>query len=1162
MSEYSHQRGAFTPMPFDLFISYARRDNAPLKNHGGGHDRPGPVSQLVVQISRDFEQFAGRPLRPFFDTTEIHGMEDWKHRILQGLRESRLLLACLSPSYLASKYCKWEFTEYLNHEVARGFVGEGVAPLYFVEVPGWQDQDFEQRCAEWVADLRRRNQLDLRPWFNEGEHALRHADVQARMEQLKEQIGARIQRGERAEQSLGNVDASNPNFIGRVTELRRLRETVALGKVGVLTAVHGLGGMGKTALAIEYAHAFAHEYGGGRWQVRCEGRDNLAATIATLAPALRIEFTDAEKLDSDLQFQRVLAELHTLANAREPHRCLLLLDNVDQPKLLEPAQSQRLPAADWLHVIATTRLGDSDLFGRHQDRAFLPVDELPEADALALIESFQLGRKFAGDSERGAAVEIVRLLGRFTLAVEAAAVYLGQFAGDVTCAGFLARLKKDGLEGLEGAARETTEGVLHGEKSLAATLRPTLERLQGPEKVALTFGALLPADQIALPWVRALVAQEFPELGRDAEAGYPDPWQSVLRRFLGLRLWQPTAVKDADGDLLIVRMHRLLQELLRTNAGTFAVILEHTMQEHIGARMTFLWEGWVHHEHRWELGPLTACAWQWLDRSGDFGPFLASGVGVLLQHLGDSTESERLQRRSVESMSPDHPRYSSRINNLAQLLMDTNREAEAEPLLRQSLKIDEQVYGPDHQNVANDLNSLAGLLQATDRQAEAEPLIRRALAIVERSNGPDHPNVATCLNTLAQLLEATNRQAEAEPLLRRGLAIVEQSYGPEHPDVGLHLHNLARLLLTMDRHSEAEPLIRRALGIHEQSYGPEHPDVARDLNTLAALLKATKRLDEAEPLLRRALEITEKTLDEKHPHLVTSLNNLAELMYAMNRLAEAEPLLRRALEIVEQNYGPDHRRVAFYLNKLGALLRATGQLEEAESLLRSGLEIDERTYGSEHSSVAMGLNNLAQLLQDMNRLDEAEPLMRRVLAIHEKCYGREHPEVASDLDNLGQLLRARKRLAKAEPLQRRSLKIVEKIYPPDHPEVALHLNNLAALLIDRKRMDEAEPLMRRALAIDEQCYGPDHPDVAMGLNNLVQLLKATDRVPEAEPLMVRTVQILLKFEASSGHRHPYLLTAINDYAGVLTKRGLSRQQVGNRLNKLGREFGISFDGGS
>lgn len=54
---------------------------------------------------------------------------------------------------------------------------EGVAPIYFVEVPGWEDKDFDQRCAEWVAELRRRQHVDLRPWFHEGEQALPETEV-------------------------------------------------------------------------------------------------------------------------------------------------------------------------------------------------------------------------------------------------------------------------------------------------------------------------------------------------------------------------------------------------------------------------------------------------------------------------------------------------------------------------------------------------------------------------------------------------------------------------------------------------------------------------------------------------------------------------------------------------------------------------------------------------------------------------------------------------------------------------------------------------------------------------------------------------------------------------------------------------------------------------
>jgi len=126
-------------MPYDLFVSYARVDDRPQAGEAGGR-----VAQLVERIRQDFAGYStvDHPLRPFFDRTEIRGMEDWRARILQGLKESHLLLACLSPGYLNSPYCAWEITEYLKHEVARRVAGQGVAPIYFVPIPGWYDRDF------------------------------------------------------------------------------------------------------------------------------------------------------------------------------------------------------------------------------------------------------------------------------------------------------------------------------------------------------------------------------------------------------------------------------------------------------------------------------------------------------------------------------------------------------------------------------------------------------------------------------------------------------------------------------------------------------------------------------------------------------------------------------------------------------------------------------------------------------------------------------------------------------------------------------------------------------------------------------------------------------------------------------------------------------------
>ncbi len=269
--------------------------------------------------------------------------------------------------------------------------------------------------------------------------------------------------------------------------------------------------------------------------------------------------------------------------------------------------------------------------------------------------------------------------------------------------------------------------------------------------------------------------------------------------------------------------------------------------------------------------------------------------------------------------------------NLAQLLQDTNRLAEAEPLMRRALAIDEGSLGPDHPIVARDLNNLAQLLHATNRLAEAEPLMRRALAIDDAALGSDHPEVARDLNNFAQFLQATNRLAEAEPLMRRALAIVEGSLGENHPNVATCLNNLAQLLQVTSRLAEAEPFMRRALAIDEASFGPNHPNVATHLNNFAQLLKATNRLAEAEPLMRRALAILEDSLGENHPNVAGSLNNLAQLLQATNRPAEAEPLMRRALEIVlkctatTEHLHP-HLRAA--VNHYARLLEAMGETEE------------------------------------------------------------------------------------------------------------------------------------------------------------------------------------------------------------------------------------------
>src|SRR4029077_20579792 len=112
-----------------------------------------------------------------------------------------------------------------------------------------------------------------------------------------------------------------------------------------------------------------------------------------------------------------------------------------------------------------------------------------------------------------------------------------------------------------------------------------------------------------------------------------------------------------------------------------------------------------------------------------------------------------------KSYGPEHPNVALRLNNLAQLLQDTNRLEEVEPMIRRALAIDEKSYGPEHPNVARDLNNLALLLQDTNRLEEVEPMMRRGVLIFlkfTRSTGHLHPHLKVAFGNYRSFLEATS----------------------------------------------------------------------------------------------------------------------------------------------------------------------------------------------------------------------------------------------------------------------------------------------------------------------------------------------------------------------------------------------------------------------
>ena len=157
--------------------------------------------------------------------------------------------------------------------------------------------------------------------------------------------------------------------------------------------------------------------------------------------------------------------------------------------------------------------------------------------------------------------------------------------------------------------------------------------------------------------------------------------------------------------------------------------------------------------------------------------------------------------------------------------------------------------------VGEALINLAEILRAQTRFAEADPLYRRGLAIQERLLGAEHPNVGTALNNFAELMRTQGRYAEAEPLYRRSLAIREKVLGAGHPDIAQSLNNLALVQGTLGRYAEAEQSFKRSLEILERSFGADHPNAGSALSSLAWVHMARRDWTSAYSFSRRATDI-------------------------------------------------------------------------------------------------------------------------------------------------------------------------------------------------------------------------------------------------------------------------------------------------------------------
>jgi len=646
-----------------------------------------------------------------------------------------------------------------------------------------------------------------------------------------------------------------PLFVGREEALDTLHAALA-GKQTVGVALNGLGGVGKTRLAIEYALAHAAHYSALLF-ARAGDAATLNSSLAALAGADILDLPEKDAHEGSAQVAGVLRWL-----AAHP-TWLMILDNVDDEKAVA-AVANLIARLRNGHVIVTARATMLPAALRKLELGVLDEDSATRF----LLERTDGGRAKTSDDEAKAR-ELAREFDGLALALEQAGAYIA-----TERIGFARYLKlwSESRDKLLAWSDPTLTGA---ERTLATTWATSIEKLSPESRRLLDRIAMLSAHSIPDSLIDVAVPGEAADYDTERARGGLFRYSLITR-----------ATGD-DGAAKGFVVHRLVQDF------AYRTMSDERRTQALREALEWVNASFVDDPEdvrRWPiLNPLAPHARVVALRADEAGiaeptTRLFNNLGLLLKTKARYAEAEPFMRRALAIddaiYGPDHPDVAKDLSNLAFLLKDTKRPDEAERMFRRALKIRKAHPGPDHPEVATDLNNLAFLLKDTKRPDEAERMFRRALKIHKAHYGPDHPEVATDLNNLAFLLKDTKRLDEAERMFRRALKIHKAHYGPDHPEVATDLCNLASVLKTMNRLSEAEPLYRDALKIDEASLGPEHPKVARDLNNLANLLLKAKRPNQAEPLMRRALAIFEKSLGPDHPDTADVRAHLAALLAA------------------------------------------------------------------------------------------------------------------------------------------------------------------------------------------------------------------------------------------------------------------------------------------
>ncbi len=804
-----------------------------------------------------------------------------------------------------------------------------------------------------------------------------------------------------------NVPNRNADFTGREAILERLHEELAGDGTAVVLAraVYGLGGVGKTQIALEYAHRFQGDYH-LIWWINAEQPLEISLALTELAGRLRLQ-------TSDNAAEAAAATLEQLRRDRSG-RWLLIFDNAEDPEDLAPF----LPTGSG-HILITSR-----------NQAWTRYAEPVELDVFSRQESLAHLTHHVPGLAAEDAIRVSTAVGHLPLAIEQAAAWLAE-------TGMPAALYAEWLE----TQATTTLGLnkpLDYAKPVAAAWNLSIDRLRqrSPASVRLL--------QILAFFSPGPISEKL--LYSDAMVNCLLPYDEALSKPMLSRVIGEIsrfALVRVDHSSNPVQIHRLVQVVIRSQmTDEEQAETRHRVHEILAGARPRQGEtddpaNWSTYDIIWpHLGPSVAdeCDYpptrqlliDWVRYQWKHGEFEAALV-----------LARRLQEVWTNGLGPDHQQTLHLQFQIANILRSQGRFSDARDLDTHVLERQREVLGTDHLHALMTANGLGADLRALGDFQASLTLDQKTYETLREQFGEDHPRTLMAAHNLACSLRLMGDFSGARALGQETLHRRHQVLGREHPYSLYSAADLALDLRAAGAFGESADLLRDTWEHYKEVLGDEMLDTLRTAASLAASLRKAGEQSEAMALAQDTYERYGRRYGLTVPDALSCALGLAWDYAAVDDLPRALALVTEVKDTYQAGLGTDHPNTLVAANNLACLLRRGNQVPAATALLDDTRGRLRRKLGDRHPLTLLCAVNLANCHGDSENLERAEALERQTVPLLREALGPAHPDTLACEAGLAVSLRQAGQRENAGLLRARVLGQFGRLLGPRHPDVTL-----------------------------------------------------------------------------------------------------------------------------